>query len=263
VAKQATGSPKATVVLGRATQAFALTLLAACGCASSDADKAHPAPNVAAYHAPLTRTSRTHTVASGETVYRISHQYGITPDQLMAANGISDPHSLFVGQVLKIPGNGYATARENDADIWAVPRADRQFAWPVAGGTVSSPFGIRHGVMHDGVDIAAPVGTPVHSADWGSVIYSGQLHGYGNVVIVQHRDGYATVYAHNQQNLVRVGDQVNVGQKIATIGTTGRTTGGANLHFEVRRENRPQNPLAYLPPPSSTSGMSFARNTTD
>ena len=115
--------------------------------------------------------------------------------------------------------------------------------------------------MHEGVDIAAPAGTPVRSADAGNVIYAGQLHGYGNVVIVQHSDGYTTVYGHNLRNLVRVGDRVALGQEIAQIGTTGRTSGGANLHFEIRHDNHPQNPLTYLPTPASTSGISFARNT--
>ncbi|HXD90614.1 MAG TPA: M23 family metallopeptidase, partial [Candidatus Binataceae bacterium] len=174
------------------------------------------------------------------------------------------PRNLEVGQILTIPGDSLSSSASAIAepDVWSVPRAERQFAWPVVAGTVSSPFGIRHGVMHDGIDIAAPAGTPVHCADAGSVIYVGQLHGYGNVVIVQHPDGYATVYGHNQRNLVGVGDHVLRGQEIAKIGTTGRTSGGANLHFEVRRNNHPQNPIAYLPTPDPTSGISFARNTT-
>jgi murein DD-endopeptidase MepM/ murein hydrolase activator NlpD len=249
--------------LCRALPVVALILAAASGCVAPEAESMRPASSTFTHSAGTNRAARTHTVAPGETVYHIAHEYGLSPQRLMAANNLSDPRNLDVGQVLTIPGDSFGSASAIvEPDIWSAPRAERQFAWPVVAGTVSSPFGIRHGVMHDGIDIAAPAGTPVRSADAGSVIYAGQLHGYGNVVIVQHHDGYATVYGHNQRNLVGVGDQVLRGQEIAEIGTTGRTSGGANLHFEVRRNNHPQNPIAYLPTPDPSSGISFARNTT-
>ena len=250
--------PIAVLGLPRALPVVALILTAASGCVTPAAEATRPAASAVTYAA------RTHTVAPGETIYRIAHSFGLSPQRLMAANNLSDPRNLEVGQILTIPGDSLSSSASAIAerDTWSVPRAERQFAWPVVAGTVSSPFGIRHGVMHDGIDIAAPVGTPVHCADAGSVIYVGQLHGYGNVVIVQHPDDYATVYGHNQRNLVGVGDRVVRGQEIAEIGTTGRTSGGANLHFEVRRNNHPQNPIAYLPTPDPTSGISFARNTT-
>ncbi len=111
--------------------------------------------------------------------------------------------------------------------------------------------------MHDGIDIAAPVGTPVHAAAAGRVIYAGRVRGYGNVVIVQHANHYATVYAHNSVNKVREGQSVSRGQVISKVGTTGRTT-GPNLHFEVRRDNVASNPLRYLPPPSPSIGTQLA-----
>jgi murein DD-endopeptidase MepM/ murein hydrolase activator NlpD len=111
--------------------------------------------------------------------------------------------------------------------------------------------------MHDGVDIAAPVGTPVHAAAAGRVIYAGRVRGYGNIVIVQHADHYATVYGHNSINEVRAGQSIARGQVISKVGTTGRTT-GPNLHFEVRRYNVAHNPLAYLPPLDSSIGTRFA-----
>jgi len=208
-----------------------------------------------------------HTVAPGETVYRIAHQYGIGTDRLMAANGIGDPRDLRVGQLLVIPGVNVDDTSMPPATAsafglpnpWSVPRADRQFAWPVIAGMVSSPFGMRNGAMHDGVDIAAPAGTPVYAADDGSVIFVGHLHGYGNVVIVQHSDGYTTVYGHNRRNLVNDGARVARGQEIAEIGASGRAS-GPNLHFEVRYNNQAENPLAYLPEPNGTTGISFARN---
>ncbi len=208
--------------------------------------------------------SATHTVSRGETVYHIAHLYGITPERLMAANGIDDPRELNVGQTLIIPGRGGNSVARASAlgmpDMWAVPRADRQFAWPVASGAVSSPFGMRaNGMMHEGVDISAPAGTPVLAADDGVVIYTGQLRGYGNVVILQHSGAYETVYAHDRRNFVHDGDRVGRGQQIGEIGTSGRTS-GPNLHFEVRYNNRAEDPLSYLPPPAPASGTSFAQN---
>ena len=200
----------------------------------------------------------THTVAHGETIYHIAHEYGVSPERLMAANGLSDPRDLRVGEMLVIPGRGFASASAFAPQIWP-PHADRQFAWPVTAGTLSSPFGMRNGVMHDGVDIAAPTGTPVHAADDGVVIYSGRLRGYGDVVIVQHSGGYVTVYGHNERNLVREGAHVTRGEEIAELGATGRAT-GPNLHFEVRYHNQAQNPLAYLPTPETAGRISFARN---
>jgi murein DD-endopeptidase MepM/ murein hydrolase activator NlpD len=199
-----------------------------------------------------------HTVQPGETVYHIAHIYAVSPARLMAVNGLSDPRQLEAGQILIIPLNSRTAPAISSSTRWLMARADRQFAWPVTAGLVSSPFGIRNGVMHDGVDIVARVGTPVHAADDGRVIFAGHLRGYGNAVILQHSGGYVTVYGHNQRNLVRDGAEVVRGQVIAELGSTGRTT-GPKLHFEVRFHGQPQNPLAYLPSPPS-SGISFARN---
>ena len=198
-----------------------------------------------------------HIAQPGETIYHIAHIYGVTPTRLMAANGLSDPRELEAGQTLIIPlkrptaGVGFSS--------WPLVRADRQFAWPVTAGLVSSPFGIRNGVMHDGVDIVAGVGTAVRAADDGTVIFAGRLRGYGNAVILRHSGGYVTVYGHNRRNLVRFGAEVARGEVISELGSTGRTT-GPNLHFEVRFQGQPVNPLAYLPQPTPASGISFARN---
>jgi murein DD-endopeptidase MepM/ murein hydrolase activator NlpD len=200
-----------------------------------------------------------HTVQPGETIYHIAHIYAVSPARLMAANGLNDPRRLEAGQILIIPLNSRTTPVASSSTRWLMPRADRQFAWPVTAGLVSSPFGMRNGVMHDGVDIVARAGTAVHAADDGRVIFVGHLRGYGNAVILQHSGGYVTVYGHNRRNLVRDGAEVVRGQIIAELGSTGRTT-GPNLHFEVRFRGQPQNPLAYLPSPLPTSGISFARN---
>lgn len=205
------------------------------------------------------RTQGTYTVKRGDTLHHIAQRYGVSVSSLMSANGISDPRTLDVGQVLTIPGYTSYGATDNSAD-YSSERPSHIFAWPVEQGQISSGFGMRNGSMHDGVDIAAPVGTPVHAAESGTVIYSGRLRGYGNVIILRHDDHYVTVYGHNSTNLVREGDSVARGQLIGNIGDSGRTT-GANLHFEVRRDNIARNPLAYLPRPDQTAGISFARNT--
>lgn len=239
---------------------FGLLTLAA-GCGTADRGSPRSAPYSAHSSIASGAAPRTHTVTRGETVYHIAREYGVSPGRLMAANGLVDSRSLAIGQILVIPGHPLAAASVSGIpDGWLAPRESRQFAWPVIAGVVSSPFGMRSGVMHEGVDIAAPAGTPVRAADGGTVIFTGHLHGYGNVVIVQHSGGYVTVYGHNQRNLAHDGEQVVRGQEIAQLGATGRAS-GPNLHFEVRYNNRPQNPIGFLPQPSPSSGISFARNT--
>jgi len=122
---------------------------------------------------------------------------------------------------------------------------------------LSSGFGLRHGAMHDGVDIAVPVGTPVMAAASGRVIFAGRMRGYGRIIIIQHDNHYVTVYAHDSINLVREGQMVSRGQVIGRVGRSGRTT-GANLHFEVRHNNIASNPLLYLSPIPSTSETRLA-----
>jgi murein DD-endopeptidase MepM/ murein hydrolase activator NlpD len=121
-----------------------------------------------------------------------------------------------------------------------------RLSWPVHG-ALSSPFGRRDGSAHDGIDVAVAEGTPVRAACDGSVAYAGdKLRGYGRLLIVAHSGGLATVYAHNSLLLVREGDLVARGQEIARSGQTGRAS-APHLHFEVRRDNHPEDPLKYLP----------------
>ena len=96
------------------------------------------------------------------------------------------------------------------------------------------------------MDIAAKAGTPIVAARSGRVIFSGRLGGYGNVVILRHSGDYETVYAHNRKNRVKKGQKVREGEKIAEVGSTGKST-GPHLHFEVRHENQAKNPKLYLP----------------
>jgi len=122
--------------------------------------------------------------------------------------------------------------------------AHGRFIRPSAG-TLTSRFGPRWGRMHNGVDLAAPIGTPIRAADGGRVIFSGWDGGFGNVIRIDHENGYVTVYAHNTANLVRVGERVAQGQQIATMGSTGNST-GSHLHFEIRRNGAPIDPWPFI-----------------
>ncbi|NEX18881.1 M23 family metallopeptidase [Thiorhodococcus mannitoliphagus] len=123
--------------------------------------------------------------------------------------------------------------------------------WPVRSGYVSSKYGFRiHPVkkvrlFHDGVDFASPRGSPIFAVADGVVTFSGRKGGYGKVVDIRHIDGLVTRYAHNSRNLVKVGQMVHQGQKIASVGSTGTAT-GPHVHFEVRRGDKAINPMPYL-----------------
>jgi len=128
--------------------------------------------------------------------------------------------------------------------------ADSQPEWPLQS-VISSKFGMRKDPFtstnrfHSGIDIAAAEGTEVKAAMSGEVTMSRNMEGYGNVVAVDHGQGLVTIYAHNEKNLVKVGDKVEKGSTIAKVGSTGRST-GPHLHFEVRKDGIKINPADYL-----------------
>jgi murein DD-endopeptidase MepM/ murein hydrolase activator NlpD len=127
-------------------------------------------------------------------------------------------------------------------------------SWPV-NAPLSSPFGRREGRAHDGIDLAVAEGTPVKAACDGVVAYAGdKLRGYGNLVIVSHGGPLATVYAHNRSLLVREGEAVTRGQTLALSGQTGRAS-APHVHFEVRQDERPRDPLEYLSPREGVHGQ--------
>ena len=119
------------------------------------------------------------------------------------------------------------------------------FAVPVSG-TITSPFGERWGRNHDGTDFGAAEGSPVYAADSGTVSFCGVSGGYGNLIIINHKNGYETYYGHLSRILVSNGQQVEKGAKIGEVGSTGNST-GPHLHFEIRENSVPKNPLNYLP----------------
>ena len=188
-----------------------------------------------------------HRVHAGETLFRISKTYGVSVEAIVAANDIEHTTRLEVGQRLLIPGTGEARHGSHATDTEADDPEAVALSWPIGGGVVTSGFGQRKGSHHDGIDVSAPAGTAVRAAQDGDVLYSDVLRGYGNLIILRHHGGLSTVYAHNQINLVREGQRVRRGDIIARVGTSGHTS-GANLHFEVRKDNVARNPVYYLPP---------------
>jgi len=207
-------------------------------------DDAAPVPQAA-------HPGHTHLVQPGETLYRIAQREGVTAEALAAENGIDDPAALEVGRTLFVPeavaaasivpipsSGGREPVAHRDAS------GNPRLLWPVRG-VIFSTFGQRGSEHHDGLDLAAPEGTPIVAAADGWVLFVGEQRGYGEIVLIGHEGDLVTVYAHNSENLVARGDRVQRGQPIAKVGRTGNAT-GPHVHFEVRVGARPQDPLEFL-----------------
>lgn len=141
--------------------------------------------------------------------------------------------------------------RNRDISVSSAPRSGANYTWPLPGHfSISSPYGYRtHPILgyskfHSGIDIPAPAGTPVVAAKGGTVIMAKNMSGYGNVVMIDHGDT-VTVYAHNSAFNVSAGQQVNAGDVVSFVGSTGLST-GPHLHFEVRVNGATVNPLGYV-----------------
>ena len=145
------------------------------------------------------------------------------------------------------PTQPYRRKATRPAPISQPPkRASSKFLWPVRGKVISS-FGAKgRGRQNDGLNIAAPRGTPVRASENGVVAYSGrELEAYGNLILIKHSDGYMTAYAHTGDMLVKRGDKVRRGQTIARVGSSGNVD-RPQLHFQVRRGKKILNPKSYL-----------------
>ncbi len=193
----------------------------------------------------------THVVQPGETLWRISRAYGVTVEDLSIANHLGDASRLAAGQELFIPGAKAKVevppGESPPPEVRPRPKADAPLAWPLVG-VLYARFGPRGETRHEGIDIAAPLGTTVAAAADGEVIFAGSQRGYGNVVAIEHPNGLVTLYAHNQELLVKEGDAVKAGQPIGKVGEASRTT-GPHIHFEVREGGSPKDPLRFLPSP--------------
>jgi murein DD-endopeptidase MepM/ murein hydrolase activator NlpD len=148
------------------------------------------------------------------------------------ANALAAEDARIRGQLAAVQGAGDTTPSTSG------------LIWPV-NGPVTSPFGYRWGRLHAGIDIGVPYGTPIHAAASGTVVLAGWTGGYGNYTCIDHGGGMATCYAHQSSYAVSSGAQVSQGQVIGYVGSTGHSF-GAHLHFEVRINGNPVDPLGYL-----------------
>jgi murein DD-endopeptidase MepM/ murein hydrolase activator NlpD len=199
-----------------------------------------------------------HEVKAGETLFGICKLYGADLQEVAEINDLTDARALQVGQRLFVPdvsgpkptddGRTPGSADPNPGKQETIQQWQGEFIWPVTG-VVTSSFGVRGGRRHDGIDIGAPASAEVRAAAAGTVLFSGEQGGYGNLLILKHDAGLITIYAHNQANLVKEGQEVKQGQAIARVGQTGRAT-GPHVHFEIRSGKQPRNPLFFLPRPS-------------
>jgi lipoprotein NlpD len=250
---------------------------------SSTSTSAMPPISAAAVSAPEVSRDRsssdttsslkgTHSVAKGETLYAVSRQYGVSVEELARANALSPPYILSEGQKLTLSNNRLSKrsmdvkemsmasqsvqiaennhkSTENHLketqQIHRLQKARRfniEWSWP-NNGSVISKFSVNG---NKGIDIRGEMGEAVHAAASGKVVYSGNgLRGYGNMIIVQHDNGYLTAYAHNSKLLVSEGNFVKAGQKIAEIGSSEAEI--SKLHFEIRKDGNPVDPIDYLP----------------
>ncbi len=220
-----------------------------------------------------------HVVERGETLYSIAWRYGRDYRELGDANNIAPPYRIYPGQVIRLDLRGSRPA--GSPNVASSPQPPRKAAkprpapkpqpapkvtrkpdtsvdvsrqtqtvsninwrWPHVG-TVIAKYSTS-GKVNKGIDIAGNSGDPVKAAADGSVVYAGNgLLGYGNLIIINHNEHYLSAYAHNRRILVKEGQEVKQGQTIAELGSTG--TDGDKLHFEIRRNGNPVDPLPYLP----------------
>lgn len=202
-------------------------------------------------------------VRKGDTLYSIARQAGYPVKQVARWNRIKRPYRIYPGQRLRVrPQKAQTVVAQRPASTRRTPRATRRPAggrratrpqrpivkvgrwqWPARGKIVKNYDPRR---SSKGVDIAGPAGTAIYAAASGKVVYQGSgLRGYGQLIIIKHNSDYLSAYAHCSRILVKEGQQVRRGQKIAIIGSTG--TNSVRLHFEIRRRGTPVNPLLFLP----------------
>ena len=208
-----------------------------------------------------------HVVRAGETLYGISFRFGLRYQDVAAWNGISDPYTIEVGQRLRLrppgsmpssprPGTGAtasATPPRPPATVPAPPVRPTAsivgaptWRWPAQGQIIGRY--VSGDQTQQGINIAGSAGQPILAASDGIVVYSGAgLVGYGELIIIKHSDEWLSAYAHNRRRLVVEGSRVKSGEVIAEMGKTGAIR--EMLHFEIRRNGKPVDPLAFLPRP--------------
>ncbi|MEX1033446.1 MAG: peptidoglycan DD-metalloendopeptidase family protein [Cellvibrionaceae bacterium] len=240
---------------------LAILVLAGCG----GTDYRAPVNNL---EQPPSQKITTHVVARGETLYSIAWRYNLDVRTLARANSISEPYTIHPGQrvnldLRRVPSTlappepksvqsrpQVVERSNNRSTSSATPRAastnesELAWRWPASGTLLASFSGAR--ALNKGIDIGAKKGEPVVAAESGTVVYAGNgLRGYGNLLIIKHNQSYLSAYAHNDRLIVAEGEAVKAGQQIAEVGSSG--TDREKLHFEIRRDGQPVDPLRYLP----------------
>lgn len=222
---------------------LALLLLAACTAPGPDQGPGSRGTEV-------TRRPEWHTVRAGETLYAIARRYGLPVDRLAAWNNLGDGTLIRVGQRLRLSApSGKAPAAGPSPPPLPVIEAPPRWHWPV-NGPVLARFG-ESPATASGIQLGGREGETIRAAAAGQVVYAGSgLAGYGELLIIKHSANWLTAYGYNQALLVREGDRVGAGQPIARMGNGPAAIGAPRspaLHFEIRRNGAPLDPLAALP----------------
>jgi murein DD-endopeptidase MepM/ murein hydrolase activator NlpD len=202
-------------------------------------------------HAIAVRTSQAQAVRDRLVASR-NELASTRQRQQRTLGSIKQSEAEYVGEVEALSrvsaqlGAQITAAQARAASAGPVPShvSSSGLIWPVSG-PITSPFGMRWGRMHEGIDIGAAYGTPIHAAASGTVIYAGWMSGYGNLIVLDHGGGLATAYGHQSALAVGNGAAVSQGQTIGYVGCTGHCF-GPHLHFEVRVNGSPVDPLGYL-----------------
>lgn len=189
------------------------------------------------------KANTTYTVKPKDTLSTIASRFNTKVDSIKQLNNLKTDN-IRIGQVLNLSQPKVQTA----STIYKM----KVFALPVVSAKVSSRFGYRRDPFnpnvnnfHSGLDLSAPVGTPVIASADGIIEFKGRNGGYGNTVIIRHKDGYKTIYAHCSTTTVEIGEEVKMGTVIGSVGRTGTAT-GAHLHFEVMQRGKFINPESAL-----------------
>jgi LysM repeat protein len=199
-----------------------------------------------------------HPVEKSETLAELSKRYDVGVQEIIEANQLDNPHMISERQKIIIPNATELKKRPKPVSVMqaiqasrtgttpqtAISKTGRRLSWPSAG-VVTSNYGWRWFRMHNGMDVAGPVGTAIKAVKEGRVVYSGWMGGYGYAIDVQHPNGLRTRYAHCSALKVSVGQQVARGQVIASMGSTGHST-GPHLHFEVHKNGSAVDPRGFF-----------------
>ena len=211
------------------------------GCATTEEYKPMPLPPAETTTAAVKQTGVYHKVVHGQTLWQIAEAYGVNIKDIIDSNNIPNGSSLEVGQLLFIPGAKEA----KDISEHTVDNNKNQFIWPLKGKIVvyfDDPIGAS--TLSRGIDIQAQAGDTVQAVREGDVVLADYMSGYGQTVMIDHKDGFISVYARNARLLVKLGDHVYKGDAIAEVGQIGNRV---VEHFEIRHGSQAMNPLYYLP----------------